>query len=248
MAVSAVNGVKFNTHRSNITFGGEAETSPKHEPKRASNLVKVPVIVMMTLSPSLLNGAGAAAENYQDADYPQTELLAMASPEPQSRTSSATSNVISSYVRPELVQYKKSFRTENGKQYTMYWVDQNKDIKPNSKHVSSIYLVPAGYKRVNPLNDFNDDNRPPEISGLVLHDVGKGKEFLEAVVEEVKCDANGRNKAQHKYGIKLPDDIADDIIGVALGKTNYTCNPMLKKSISSTTSSTLTPLKITNFR
>ena len=188
MVVSAVNGVKFNTHRSNITFGGEAETSPKQQPKRASNLVKVPVIVMMTLSPSLLNSAGAAAENYQDADYPQTELLAMATPEPQS--TNRTTQRTSSYVRPEVVQYKKSF-SSNGTQYTMYWVNPTKNGDASNKYVKEVYFVPNGYQ---PKYQGSGEECPPQLDKIRLHEVPGQGAFVGAIVREKKTNQNWYKK------------------------------------------------------
>ncbi len=212
MVVSAVNGVKFNTHRSNITFSGESETAPKQTPKRANNFVKVPVIVMMTLSPSLLNSAGAAAENYQDGEFPQTELLAMAAPEPQSRINSATRT--SSYVKPELVQYQKKF-SSNGTQYTMYWVEPNKKRNPNSNYVREVYFVPNGY-RPEGSGSGHDWNCPPQLSGIRFHDLGTGKEFVGAVVKEKKSNQNW-----YKREIKLPEEISDDLMDLVKGRTNF---------------------------
>lgn len=152
---------------------------------------------------------------------------------------------VSSYVKPELVQYKKSFKM-NGKNYTMYWVYSDKDIKPESLGVSNIYLVPSDFKPINPLGYFNDNNCPPDVQKLILHDI-PGKEFLEAYVDEIKCDNNGQNRESHRYGVRLPDDIANEIIDLSAGDTKFSCSKQLSQ-FGSTTSEELTPLKIEKFR
>lgn len=221
MVVSAVNGVKFNTHRANITFGGEAETAPKQTPKRAGNFVKVPVIVMMTLSPSLLNSAGASAENYQDDfNYPQTELLAMATPEPQ--YTNRTTQKTSSYVKPEVVQYKRAF-SSNGTQYTMYWVNSTKNGDANNNYVKDVYFVPSGYKPNNASSSREDDNIPPRLTGIRYHDLPNGKEFVGAKVVEVKSDAKVGASSRKWYTkeIRLPDEVANELMDLVKGRTKF---------------------------
>lgn len=153
---------------------------------------------------------------------------------------------VSNFVRPEVVQYQKSF-TMDGKKYTMYWVYRDKDIRPNSLGVSDIYLVPSDYKPINPLyRPIYDDNCPPYIQKLILHDV-PGKEFLEAYVREIKCDKNGENQEAHEYGVRLPDDIANEIVDLACGDTKFGLNQMLTR-FGETKSEALSPLKVTKFR
>lgn len=206
MVVSAVNGVKFNTQRNNITFRGEADTAPKHEPKRASNLVKVPVIVMMTLSPSLLNSAGATAENYKDADYPQTELLAMATPEPQS--TSRTTQGVPREVSSEKVQYKRNF-SSNGTQYTMYWVNPTKNGDQNNNYVKEVYLIPNGYQS-------SSEKCPPQLDKIRLHEVPGQGAFVGAIVREKKANQNW-----YQREIKLPDEVANQLMDLVEGKTRF---------------------------
>lgn len=145
---------------------------------------------------------------------------------------------LSSYVRPELQQYKKSFVVA-GKKYTMYWVDRNKDLNPTSKGVSDIYIVPDNFKPIS-FGNKNDENFPPCIDKLILHDI-PGKEFLEAVLSE-KSTAGDGSATFHTYGFRLPDDIANEIVDLACGDTSFNLNPMLQK-FGSTTSATLTPYK-----
>lgn len=217
MLVSPVSSVNVNTYKNNVQFGniGEGEelkSSPK-EPKRASNLVKVPVIVMMTLSPSLLNGTSPATGEYED-NFPQTELLAMASPEPQNRVSSTNST--SSYVKPEVVQFQKRFYS-NGVQYTMYWVDPIKKEKPNSNYVKEVYFVPKGYQpERSGTRTGHDYNCPPELTGIRFHDLGEGKEFVGAIVKEKKSNQNW-----YEREIKLTEEIANDLMDLVKGRTKF---------------------------
>ncbi len=165
---------------------------------------------MMTLSPSLLNSAGAAAENYQDADYPQTELLAMATPEPQS--TNRTTQRTSSYVRPEVVQYKKSF-SSNGTQYTMYWVNPTKNGDASNKYVKEVYFVPNGYQ---PKYQGSGEECPPQLDKIRLHEVPGQGAFVGAIVREKKTNQNW-----YKKEIKLPDAIANELMDLVEGKTRF---------------------------
>jgi len=213
MTIAPISSVEVNTHR-NVSFGhrmGDDEVKNDYKaPKKAGNLVKVPVIVMMAMTPSLLNGAmpvSAADNNNGEV----TELLAMASPEPQRTSRSQRSNTVSSHIKPERVRAQKSFMSD-GKRYTMYCMDES--IDGNSKYVSTVYFVPDDYKQV--LDDFGEDvNQPPRLRGFVYHDLGEGKEFVGAKVEEWNCNGRKSYHDTYKYEIKLDPDVANFLADLA---------------------------------
>lgn len=223
MVVAPVSNVNLKSYRNNVHFGQRAEDDGQdrvqHTPKKASNFVKVPVIVMMAMSPAMLNSISSAQA--QDNNYEGIELLAMASPSaaPQS-TSSTYSSTRSSYVRPSITQYEKRFTT-GGTTYTMYYVHPNKESYPNSKNVTEIYFVPAGYTPMNPYRESSDRNIPPRMVGLKYHDLGAGKEFVGVVVNERKYNKSANTVSYYEKEIKLPENISDELMDLYKGRTRF---------------------------
>jgi hypothetical protein len=233
MLVSAISGNNLGKASFRALSDENLQEQPQYRemPKKAGKLVSVPVVVLMTLSPSLLNAQGSEQRNGEFGDYPQTELLAMATPAPQTQSSGGVEARIARVrggvnvpadVRKEVVQHKERF-TVNGKGYTMYWVDgmkeSHKTKDPNL--ISDIYFVPDGYKPVI-IGEEHDKNQPPQLKGLIMHDYGTDEEcFCGAIVREIVYDKNTNRSSAYEYEMRLDNDAANHILDLLNGDTKF---------------------------
>ena len=135
--------------------------------------------------------------------------------------------------------------TDKGKKYWVLWGAESYEYAQNPNWVRYIFVVPDWFKAQSKHISYS---LSPHIDKIILHDI-PGQEFLEAVIIDTYVEyyidqSNGHEMSRQvrkKYGIRLPDDIADEIIYLTAGHTKYGCNPMLGQ-YGSTTSKELTPL------
>jgi len=218
MVVAPVNNVNLKSYRSNVHFGHRVEDDEQdrvqHTPKKASNLVKVPVIVMMAMSPAMLNGIASAEA--QNNNLERTELLAMASPAQAPQRSSSTQNNYAygwSGIKTHQVRFAKDI-VANGTGYKMvYTAHNNKNTAP--KLVEYVYLIKNGTSCSQP-GAF-----PPEVKALVYHKLGKD-EFCGVRVREGIRKKDGTLTGEMEREIKLKDDDANLLIKLLAGTSGWT--------------------------
>jgi len=253
MAISAINSVKLNS-TNNTAFQGrrhhEEEIPAGNAPRQAGNLAKVPVIVMLAMSP--INASSGQPQIAELNKKALTELVEANAPEPAVNEVTQSRNNRPDVCSPEKVVMQKSF-VSGGKEYTMYYTDSSatKDKKADT-WVTHIYFVPEDHKVYK--DSFGHDiNDPPKLIGLRFHDVGKGKEFVGAIIQEEVYDSRntrGYNKngeiRLYKKEIRLPDDIADGLWVLYEGSGKFQTSPRggisrCFKQLQQTTSSKLLP-------
>lgn len=142
----------------------------------------------------------------------------------------------SSHLNPKRQLHKTPFMM-GGKRVTMYWMKDYDNTDPSDKTVSNIFIVPDGYEGFSDFVKDEDINMPPCVHTLILHDI-PGKEWLEAVVYEVSKDSEGVY-SYHRYGVSLPEDVANEIIDLLSGDTPYSMGLIYK--LEKNKSTTLTP-------
>jgi len=249
MAILPVSSVNLDSNN-RVGFRGDMEVAPLKrvdsdmEGKARTSVGKyatVPVVVLMTLNPSL--SAQAAGSNapepkqitmempYAPSEASEAEPMydfaseaaALSSPESAPQTSGVSSTKRSSYVAPDITQYERKFTALDGKKYTMYYTDYMKNTHNNKDIVMEIYFVPEDYKPIN-IGYRNDENIPPKMTGFLYHDIGKDKEFVGAKVVRHETYGEGYKKYSeiYEYEIPLPTDIANEIIDLITEKTKYT--------------------------
>lgn len=130
------------------------------------------------------------------------------------------------HVRPEVVQYKKVF-ISGGKRYTMYYVHEGKVDIPTTKYVSEVYFVPDGYRAITGGIPGNDVTSPPWLVGIIYHDLPNGGELVGAKVKEIiaKKPGDSSNKAWLTKEIILPEDIANGLMDLVKGRTEFIVPP-----------------------
>ena len=127
--------------------------------------------------------------------------------------------VLPGALNEKYIQFKKGFKME-GKNYTLYYINMNKGEKDSDYLVTGIYLVPEDYSLIRLYGE--NRNYPPSIKKFIYHDLGdpENKDYCTAVLRERRCDKDGKNSEFVDYEVRLPNEIANDIIELASGGTD----------------------------
>ena len=108
-----------------------------------------------------------------------------------------------------------------GKQYTLYYLDGAKTVRKNKNIVTDISFVPDDYTYIE--RNGLSQNSPPSMQKFIYHDLGdpENKDYCSVIVNETKCDRNGNNSKFITREVRLPDEIANELIGLANGETQF---------------------------
>lgn len=127
------------------------------------------------------------------------------------------------------IKYQKTF-TSGGKKYTIYWEGTESNI------VNNIYIVPDAevYTRLGKQYVRTKANITPTINGkkmwpmsddvpklkkIIVHDLPGNNDFIGALVYTWFQDGTGvLNSEMVSWEIKLPDDIANEMLDLVDGK------------------------------
>ena len=139
------------------------------------------------------------------------------------------------------VQYKKSFRLD-GKNYTMYFVELGKAHNDEKDVVNEIIFMPEDF---NHIYVPGAGNIPPQVDEVVYHDLGdpENKDFCSVVLGERICDKNGKNSKNIRREVIIPEDIANDIIDLFNGDTEFRIKGYFAKALKVTNTSKLRTFK-----
>ncbi len=228
MAIAPINGINVRqNYNSTINFAGRKRyedcEDAQQKPRRASNLATVPVVVLMAMTPGMLNGKQPVTI-MPASDMNMTEVFEQANlddPEALENTYQITQSDYAQNsnmpraLNPRYIQYKENFRI-NGKNYTMYFSNPARSLNKNL--VTTIHFVPEDFELIK--GPFDSElNSPPMMMQFRYHKVSDdiNKNFVGAVVKEKICDSNGENIRFKTSEIRLPDEIANRILGLILG-------------------------------
>lgn len=116
------------------------------------------------------------------------------------------------------IQFKKTYKME-GKNYTLYFIDSAKEVRPKKNIVTDIFLIPEDFSYIYKFGESR--NYPPRLKKFIYHDLGdpENKDYCSALLHERRCDKNGENSRFLEREVRLPDDVANDIIGLFSGDT-----------------------------
>lgn len=228
MAIVPINGISVRqNHRSMINFGSKKSDSSETVPQRTNSAMSVPVVVLMALSPSLLNAKEPMKVVPIDTGL-NTELLAQVASTEVPKSTYVSEILDYNQDIPGVGQWKffqhkkiqKHYIAQgNGTKYHMLFTSGPGDEK-NS--VSSIYLVKDGSKGSNDILAH-----PPTVHDFYYHNIGKDKEFCSVKVIESILDDNGKETGVMIRQIKLDDDSANWIIRLMAGELNLKDNTLL---------------------
>lgn len=226
MAIAPINGISVRqNYNSTVNFTGrrQNEEGDDRQPLRRStnNMAAVPVVVLMAMTPGMLNGKQPVTVLPAN-EMNITEVLAQAPEiEEAENTYQITEADYAQYtdmpraLNSRYVQYKENFRM-NGKNYTMYFSNPARSLNRNL--VTTIHFVPEDFELIKDAFD-NELNSPPEMVQFRYHKVSDdmSRNFVGAVVKEKICNSDGQNVRFKTSEIRLPDEIANRILGLILG-------------------------------
>ncbi len=236
----AVNNVSFSGYKRRKN-NGDTEGSPVEYNRSSNNLAKVPVIVLMAMSPAMMN-AKTPVNNLSEMEGEKTEIITPISIDSEELDVMTASPSVFSEPRPEQVKapfgvaeligrkiYKaETFVSKGQKYYIVY------SGRQNSKYVNSVTVFPEGFRNEN-------GKLLPIVHELIYHDLGKGKEFCGVFVSADTVLKNGKVKNVREE-IRLPNEVAQNLIDFMAGDTEM--KNMSSISYSKTQSPHLRPTKV----
>lgn len=213
MAILPINSVVTNNHSKMTTFGKRQPQEVDESPvaRKSNKAATVPVVVLMAMTPSLLNANEPV--KFAPVNNPEmTEVLnniAKYAPEESTYVLSPDEMQQNSFPYGcralRFVSIKAAYPAQgNGSPYTLLFTTSEQNDK--SKDVSHVYMVPK---------DFSSNNvivYPPEVKELIYHNIGKDKEFCGVKVSYYICDSDGKVAGTMTRELRVDDDTANRII------------------------------------
>lgn len=242
-AGSSVNKYMSFGHRRNNTD----DVPDVRENRGSNNLAKVPVVVIMAMSPAMLN-ANYPKTNIETEAPAKTEMVAA----PSKLDTEALDELTAAYPRVEELQqsgkydYLKNkwhalrgqtiqdldvYTSKGQRKYMVYCNDKF----GSAGGISEVYLFPENF----------DQNKSlffvPQVTELVYHDLGSpDKNFCSVKLEN---RYRGSDNLLHMFikDERIPDEVAYKLVDLMLGRSKYKNNTRIK--FSDTNSAALQPDK-----
>ena len=206
----AANNVSFSGYNRRKN-NGDTEGSPVEYNRSSNNLAKVPVIVLMAMSPAMMN-AKTPVNNLSEMEGEKAEIITpipIASEElDEMSTISPEFNVPpTNQINPPFgvaalnghrIYHTDTFMKDGKKHYIVY-----SGLK-SSDNVSKVSVFPEGFRNEN-------GKQLPFVQELIYHDLGKEKEYCGVIVRSIQKLPNGKFKST-KEEVRLPDKCAQTLI------------------------------------
>ncbi len=247
MAIAPINSVSFKSNYNNkihFTANNRDEENDNTStegypfPRRAARkLATVPVVVMMTMSPSLLNAATVPEKSAPLNTQALTELVeAQKAPKAEAPTyimapqqSEAMSQGQRNYF--ELNKNIIPFKMYAGSGAYIAFSDPFK-----TSEIMSVDYIPKDFKYTNAYDAF----KLPTVTGMVYHKTGDNKEYCGLILRK-EVDILGDTYFEDKEQ-RITDDAANAIIDLLNGDSKFTDKTGLMVRVVNTPN--LTPTKI----
>ena len=222
---SYVNFVGQNSRKNN----GDTEGSPVEYNRRSNNLAKVPVIVLMAMSPAMMN-AKTPITNLSEMEEAKTEIVTPVSIDSEELDEMTT--VAPDFSKPQNAQTKAPFGVTSLLGQKIYHYDTF--MKDGKKHyiVYSSIRTPDYVDKVSVFPEGFPNKSGvllPWVEELVYHDLGKGKEYCGIIVRSVNKLQNGRYKTTYEE-VRLPDECAQTLIDLLANYSKMKNNTSIEYS------------------
>lgn len=244
MAIAPINNVSFNNYSNKIHFNGKNQddengnTSPEGYPfprRSAHKLATVPIVVMMSMSPSLLNAATATEKSAPLNVQALTELA---------ETQKAPKSEAPTYV---MAPQQTEAMSQGQKNYFQLMKDMIPFKTPAGSGAYISFVAPIEKNNVTMLEYIPKDlkytsiyDNVPRVMEMVYHKTGDDKEYCGLITRkeiEYIGDTYFEDKEQ-----RITDDAANAIIDLINGDSKYTDETGLMVRVVNTPK--LTPTKI----
>lgn len=224
-ANSYVNFAGQNSRKNN----GDTEGSPVEYNRRSNNLAKVPVVMLMAMSPAMMD-AKTPVTNLSEMEEAKTEMVA---PIPiDSEELDEMTTIAPDFSNPQNAQTKAPFGVTSLLGQKIYHYDTF--MKDGKKHyiVYSSIRTPDYVDKVSVFPEGFPNKSGvllPWVEELVYHDLGKGKEYCGIIVRSVNKLQNGRYKTTYEE-VRLPDECAQTLIDLLANYSKMKNNTSIEYS------------------
>ena len=222
MVVSGL-GIDLDVNRY-VNFAGRnsrknnSDSLPVEYNRSSNNLAKVPVIVLIAMSPVMMN-AKTPITDLSETNEAKTEMVAPILIDSEELDEMTT--IAPDFSNPQNVQtkapfgvaeligrkiYKAESFVNNGQKYYIVYSGRQ-----NSKIVNRVTVFPEGFRNEN-------GKLLPVVHELIYHDLGKCKEFCGVLVFSNTVLKNGDSKKTIEE-IRLPNEVAQNLIDFMAGDT-----------------------------
>ena len=239
MAILPVSNIGVRSNY-NTSFGKRNVTKPDEQPvqvpNRHKNMSTIPVVVLMTLSPSMCKGDNAGMY----IPINEANVIEAAIPAKAQEASPAKTYVMGEdnvkdkdpfgwhYFTQKTIDHSLP-ATVNGEKYNIVLCH---DVLEDG--VGTAFIVKEGTSR------YSVD-KPPQIREFVYHDIGEKDEFCGVIVDEDISDNHGEYLGFDRYELKLDNESAQYLMYFFTNHTNYKNVTNIK--CSTTNSAELSPLE-----
>ena len=221
MAVLPVSAVKVDGRNNGVNFTGirknKYSSEINNDSARSNDLAKVPVVLMIAMSPSMMNAKtpvqimpldeGNMTEMYEQAPVEVNDRTYVAKPEEFQQSDPLGV----AYFRYSRIQQIKPAIASGHKANLVLT-----SINRNDNTVRKVYLVRNDYK------NSIETQEPPYIRELIYHELGPDKEFLGVkVIESVYDKSTQQYKGTIGYEVKLDDTSAQYLLDFNAGSTKW---------------------------
>ena len=241
MAVLPISAVKVDSRNNGLNFTGirknKYSSEINNDSARSNDLAKVPVVLMIAMSPSMMNAKtpvqimpldeGNMTEMYEQAPVETNDATYVARPEEFQQSDPLG---VTFFRHRKIKQIKSAIA--GGHKANLVMTSYNR----NDNTVSKVYLVRNDYK------NSIETQEPPYIKELIYHDLGPTKEFLGVKVVEKVYDKNTQQyKGTIGYELKLDDTSAQYLLDFNAGSTKWVDETGIK--FRETTNPNVAPVK-----
>ncbi len=208
---------------------GNTEGEPVEYNKSSNNLAKVPVVMLMAMSPAMMD-AKIPFTNLSEMEEVKTEMVA---PIPiDSEELDEMTTIAPDFSNPQNAQTKAPFGVTSLLGQKIYHYDIF--MKDGKKHyiVYSSIRTPDYVDKVSVFPEGFPNKSGvllPWVEELVYHDLGKGKEYCGIIVRSVNKLQNGRYKTTYEE-VRLPDECAQTLIDLLANYSKMKNNTSIEYS------------------
>ena len=206
--------------KANITHRNDKEGTTSGKGMISPLGKTVPVVVLMAMNPALSNTA--ATKNNLQGEEGNPNTITMVSPsktvEPEEATYVMFPKVDETQQNYPLgVAFFSDLNIQKIQPAIGNGVKANIVLTGSSTGIDGIYYVKHSYK------DNSIVHMPPEITGLIYHNTGDGKEFMGIELYEVIYkDRTDKPSKIIEREVKIDDEAAQLLVDLLIGKTQWT--------------------------
>ena len=147
----------------------------KYNTQKGSGVARVILsTVLLTMTPVMLNSS-TPVKYLPMNDQELTEVAAQIPAEDVATIDFAQiqqakpKQILPGIIDSTSIQFKKTYKME-GKNYTLYFIDSAKEVRPKKNIVTDIFLIPEDFSYIYKFGEAR--NYPPMLEKFIYHDLG----------------------------------------------------------------------------